>query len=64
MSIDTKKENNLTPDDIEKAERLKSEANEYFKSNIYLLIIVISMGFLWGFDIKSISDLIFVFFFM
>lgn len=33
MSIETQKDTNLTTENVDTAERLKSEANEYFKSN-------------------------------
>lgn len=35
MSTDTKPEGQITSEDIEKAERFKNEANEYFKGKVF-----------------------------
>lgn len=35
MSTDTKSEKEVSPEEIEDAERYKTEANEYFKSKVH-----------------------------
>lgn len=35
MSTENQKELNLSTEDIEKAEKFKAEANEYFKSKVH-----------------------------
>lgn len=39
MNIEEKEEPKLSPEDIEKAEKFKGEANDYFKSKEHALLI-------------------------